>query len=435
MSEDERTGGIEAETIRRLWPRILPLIALAYFCAWLDRVNVSFAALQMNADLGLSKADFGFGAGSFAIGYALFAIPSTLLLHRFGARRWIASIMLAWGLCSASLAFVSNVEQFVAMRFLLGVAEAGLAPGIILYFSYWFPREYRGRALGLLLLVTPVALVIGGPISGALLTLGGQWGLAGWQWLFLVEAAPSLLSAPIIWRLLPTRPADAPWLPERSRTWLDERLAGEAPREMRERGSAWRALRRPRVAMLMVVNVGIGTGGAGTLFFMPLMVQSMGFSDWQTGLMVALPAVVGGLSIPLWGLGGDRTGRRDLLLVLAGGLLAAGLAGTAVLLPSPWAIGALALAMAGYNGVAISISLIPYAFLAGTAAAAAIAAVNVAGNLGNFTGPYLVGWIADAAGAYQTALAALAAIVVAVTLLAAAMGPRRIAGSSDDGRA
>lgn len=425
---------IEAATMRRVGWRIVPLAGLMLLCAYMDKINIGFAALQMNADLGFSGSAFGLGAGAFAFGYALFALPSTMLLHRFGARRWLSLIMVAWGLCSAATAFVTNVESLVLVRFALGMAEAGFSPGIILYFSYWFPEAYRGRVLGWFLFVHPLALVICGPLSGLLLTLDGALGLAGWQWLFLVEAAPTLIVALFVFRLLTDVPATASWLPADERSWLAGRLADE--RSTIEATSGGRvsirhALADRRVWLLGFVNLAVGTAGIGSLFFTPLIVQSMGFSDVGTGLMVALPGLIGGITLPLWGWWTDRARTRERVVAAACLMLALGLAAEAALLPSAWAIIPLCIAMIGFNGMIVAFWTLPSSFLVGVGAAAGIATINIAGNLGTFSGPYLLGWLSDVTRGYGTGLVALAAIalVAAGSILASPRLSRRSEGA------
>jgi len=425
---------LERRTMRRVGWRIVPLAALMLLCAYMDKINIGFAALQMNADLGLSGAAFGLGAGAFAFGYALFALPSTVLLHRFGARRWLSLIMVLWGLSSAATAFVTDVESLVIVRFALGMAEAGFSPGIILYFSYWFPEAYRGRVLGWFLFVHPLALVVAGPLSGLLLTLDGSFGLGGWQWLFLIEAAPTLVVALVAFRLLTDAPAAAAWLPADEKAWLDGRLARErAGIEAASGGhlSVGHALLDRRVWLLGFVNLAVGTAGIGLVFFTPLLVRSMGFSDVGTGLMVAIPGLVGGITLPLWGWWTDRVRSRERVVAASCAMLAAGLAGMALLLPSAWAVIPLCVAMAGFNGMIVAFWTLPSSFLVGIGAAAGIAAINIAGNLGTFSGPYLLGWMSDTTQDYAAGLAILSAIaLVAAGSVLANPGSRRATGTA-----
>lgn len=412
----KQADDIEARTMRRVGRRIVPLAALMLLCAYMDKINIGFAALQMNADLGLTSTAFGAGAGAFALGYALFALPSTMLLHRFGARRWMSLIMMLWGLCSAATAFVTDIESLVMVRLALGMAEAGFSPGIILYFSYWFPAAYRGRVLGWFLFVHPLALVVAGPVSGLLLTLDGTLGLAGWQWLFLVEAAPSILLALVTIRLLTDAPAKAAWLPDDEKAWLARGLDAERrgiETESQGRISMRHVLADRRVWLLGAVNLAVGTAGIGAIFFTPLIVQSMGFTELGTGFIVAVPGIVGGLTLPLWGWWTDRARRRESVVAIACLMLAFGLAAEAVLLPSAWAIVPLCIAMIGFNGMIVAFWTLPSSFLIGVGAAAGIAAINIAGNLGTFSGPYLLGRMTDLTQGYAAGLVLLAGIALA----------------------
>jgi MFS transporter, ACS family, tartrate transporter len=415
----------------KVWRRIVPLMALVLFFSYLDKVNIGFAALTMNADLGFSNTVFGAGAGSFAIGYALFAIPSTLLLHRLGARRWIAVIMIAWGVCSAATAFVETPRQLLAIRLLLGMAEAGFNPGVILYFTYWFPSEYRGRVLGSFLFIMPVGLSIAAPISSWLLGWDGVLGLAGWQWLFIVEALPTVLLAALVWYALTDQPADANWLAPTAKDWLVKRLAAErAQIKTPTRGMAAvrQVLANKRVWLLTVVNLGVGTSGIGAVIFLPLVIQSMGFSISSTGLLAALPSAVAAALLPVWGYWTDRARNRESVVAAACACIAGGLLGAAWLLPSAWALAAVCIAMVGFYGSIAAFWTLPSAFLTGASAAAGIAFINIAGNLGTFTGPSLIGWLADRSGSYSSGFSFLALLAACSGALLAwqALGARRV---------
>jgi MFS transporter, ACS family, tartrate transporter len=411
---------IERATIRKVGRRIVPLMALVLLFNYLDKVNIGFAAVTMNRDLGFSNTVFGAAAGFFAIGYALFGIPSTLLLHRVGARRWISVIMVAWGLCSAATAFVSTAGEMLIARLVLGVAEAGFTPGMIFYFSQWFPSRYRGRVLGAFLLIYPFSLVIGGPFSTALFSLNGSFGLHGWQWLFLIEALPTVALAAVVFALLKDTPADATWLSSAERSWLQTRLAGENARiENTTTGtSIWRQLGSNRVWLLVAANVGLSTSGIGAYFFMPLIIQSMGFSVRNTGLLVALPGIAATLMLPLWGIWADRARHRENVVATACGLIMLGLLGAAPLLPSAWAIIPLSIAMVGFFGGLVAFWTLPSQFFIGASAAIGIAFINIMGNLGTFTGPYLLGWLSDLTGTYEVGLMSLAAIAAVTAILA-----------------
>jgi MFS family permease len=411
---------LERRTIRRVGWRVVPLMALVFLTGHLDRVNIGFAALRMNEDLGFSNTVFGTGAGFFALGYVLAAIPSALMLHRIGARRWIAIMMLAWGLCSAATAFVTTPSQLLFVRALLGAAEAGFAPGAIYFFSRWFPGEYRGRVLGAFLLINPLAFVVGGPVSAALLTWDGIGQLAGWQWLFLIEALPTIPLALIVLRYLDSGPHEAQWLRIEERVWLESRLEAEARASHadRENGALRQVIRLPRVWHLCALSLAFSTAGVGIMFFLPLIVRATGFSQSVTGWVVTLPAIVGGLSLPLWGRWTDRAISREYVVAAACAMLAFGLACAALTLPSHWAILALCIAMAGYNGCVVAFWPLAPAFLVGALAAAGIAVINVVGNLGIFFGPALLGWMTDRTGSHASGLACLSLAATVAVILA-----------------
>jgi MFS transporter, ACS family, tartrate transporter len=412
---------IESTTIRKVAWRIVPLMAVVLLFNYLDKVNIGFAAVTMNKDLGFSNTVFGAAAGFFAIGYALFGIPSTLLLHRVGARRWICVIMVAWGLCSAATAFVATSGQMLVARFILGMAEAGFTPGMIFYFSQWFPSRYRGRVLGAFLLIYPLSLVIGGPLSTALVSLNGVLGLHGWQWLFLIEALPSVALAALVFALLTDTPAKGTWLSPTERVWLQTQLTGEEARARIENANAestlWRQLGTKRVWILVAANVGLSTSGIGAYFFMPLIIQSMGFSVRNTGLLVALPGVAATVILPFWGIWADRAKRRETVVAAACVLIMVGLLGAAPLLPSAWAIIPLSIAMVGFFGGLVAYWTLPSQFFVGATAAVGIAFINIMGNLGTFTGPYLLGWLSDLTGTYEAGLISLAAVAAATAMV------------------
>ena len=411
--------------------RIVPLLAAVLLLSYLDKVNIGFAALQMNKALGLSNSTFGLAAGLFALSYALAAIPSTILLRRFGARRWISWAMLVWGLCSAATAFVASPKQLMVARVALGAAEAGFTPGVIFYLNSWFPKAYRGRILGSFLAILPVSIVVGGPLSSALLGWDGLMGFSGWQWLFLIEGLPTVLLAPAVRIFLADTPGDARWLGAADRVWLKVKLDAEAD-EMAvsllarpsQSGSPRAPLRR-RAAMLGLVYLGISTSGAGALIFLPLLIRSMGFSIRASSALAAFPALVSAAMLPLWGYWADRVERREWVVAATCLSLCIGLAGTAVVIPSAWALIPLTLAFIGYFGSVAPFWTLPSSFLTGVAAAATIAAINVTGNIGAFFGPALLGSLSDRFGSYSPGL-----FFMATVALAASIGVLTSAGKS-----
>jgi ACS family tartrate transporter-like MFS transporter len=402
------SGSIERQTMAQVWWHVVPIMAAALFCNVLDRINLGFAALQMNQALALTNALFGLGAGFFAVGICLFGIPSTLILHRLGARRWICVMLIVWGLCSAATAFVRNAPELLAVRLVLGMAEAGFVPGGILFLSYWFPSEYRGRALGSFIFMQPVAVIVGSPISGALLSHGGFFGLAGWQWLFIMESVPTLVLALLTFCFLTDRPSQADWLSATQKRWLAERLARETQQTASSRMSVRQTLTKGRIWALGVVYLAFAASGIGPNFFMPLIIRSIGFSLLTTGFVAAVPAIAGALTLPLWGLWADRLPQfREMIVAVAASVIAVGLLGAAALLPSPWAIVPLAVSMVGFFGFTPGFWSLPSAILTGASAAAGIAFINVLGNIGTITSPYLLGWMVDLTGSYKVGLVCL----------------------------
>ncbi|MCJ7527710.1 MAG: MFS transporter, partial [Methyloceanibacter sp.] len=303
MSQDEATRSAIGKAARRL----MPFLCLCYTVSFLDRVNVGFAALSMNEDLGFSPSIFGAGAGIFFVGYILFEIPSNLALQRFGARIWIARIMISWGIVAACMALVSGTTSFYLMRFLLGVAEAGFFPGIILYLTYWFPARERARIIALFMAAVPLATMIGGPVSGALLELHGVGGLKGWQWLFIVEGLPAMILGVIALKFLDDRPEDASWLSKKERQALGNMLAAEA-KATRDVGYAelGQALTRPRVLVLGLLYFCIVISFYGVGFWMPQVIQTYGLAPLKIGFLTAIPYFFAAIAMVLWGAHSDR---------------------------------------------------------------------------------------------------------------------------------
>lgn len=410
----------ERSTIALVWRRIVPPIGLAMLVAILDKVNLSFAALTMNADLGLSSTAFGMAAGAFSIGYVLAGLPLTLLLHRFGARRVIGGMMVAWACCSVATAFVTSPTQLLVTRLLIGMAEAGFAPGAVLYLSRWFPDEYRGRVLSSFFFIQPVGLVVAAPVSTALLLFSGA-GLAGWQWLFLVEGVSTLLFTVLIVSLLADRPAQARWLSETQREWLLARLATPAMTTGSEASgpAVLGAVSSKRTWLLAAVYLGLGTSGIGPIFFLPLLIKSMGFANTSSGLLAAIPPLLAALLLPLWGGWTDRTSDRQWVVAAGAAALAGGLVTAAIALPSPWALAGICVAMSGFFGCLAAFWTLPSRFLGGASAAAGIAFINVTGNLGNFAGPALMGRLSDVTQSYAVGLMLLGALAALTAILAA----------------
>ena len=386
--------------------RLAPLLMLCYFVAFLDRVNVGFAALAMNADLGFNGTIFGFGAGIFFIGYFIFEVPSNLVLEKVGARVWIARIMFTWGLVSAATALVWNAPSFYAARFLLGAAEAGFFPGVVLYLTYWFPAQHRAKMVGLFMAAVPVSGVIGAPLSGWLLGLDGTLGLRGWQWLFILEGLPSMMLSVVVWRCLTDQPCDASWLTASERTWLQATLARErAHRESVRKYRLAEALGDGRVLRLGLLYLGLVTGLYGVTFWLPQIVKGFGgVSNLEVGFIVAVPNLAAAIVMVLWTRHSDRTRERPWHVALPAFAGCLGLVASATVTNPILSTLALGVALIGiYAAIATSWTL-PTAFLTGTAAAGGLALINSIGNLGGFFGPYFMGWVKTATGDYSVAL-------------------------------
>jgi MFS transporter, ACS family, tartrate transporter len=385
--------------------RLAPVLIACYFVAFLDRVNVSFAALAMNADLGFDSAVFGLGAGIFFIGYFFLEVPSNLVLEKVGARVWIARIMLSWGLVSAATALVWNAPSFYVARFLLGAAEAGFFPGVLVYLTYWFTAEHRARMVGIFMAAVPISGVIGSPLSSWLLGLDGMLSLAGWQWLFIIEGLPSVLLAAVVWLYLPDHPRAARWLSSSEQERLEASLARErAHREAIRRYRLGEALTEPQVLALALLYFGLVTGLYGVTFFMPQIVKGFGgLTNLEVGFITALANLAAAIAMVAWTQHSDRARERPWHVALPAFLSAAGLIASAFLSDPIWSMVALTLALVGiYAAIATSWAL-PSAFLTGTAAAGGLALINSIGNLGGFAGPYFTGWVKTATGGYSLA--------------------------------
>jgi MFS transporter, ACS family, tartrate transporter len=419
---------IHRAAVARVSRRLIPFLFLLYILNFLDRVNVGFAALEMNRDLGFGPAVYGLGAGIFFIGYCLFEVPSNLVLYRTGARLWIARIMVTWGLAASAMMLVHAPWSFYLLRFLLGVAEAGFFPGIIFYLTYWYPARERARAYAWFLAAIPVCGVIGGPLSGALLGLDGWLGLRGWQWLFLLEGIPSVLVGVTVLWLLPDRPRDARWLQPAERAWLEERLEAERSDPASSHGASLRrALAAPLVWWLGLSYFLLVVALYGFALWLPQLVKASGdFSNFEVGVITAVPYAVAAVGMVLVGRSSDRTGERHLHLALpalagALGFLAVTRAGTTGLL-----IAALSLAAFGVLGWLGAFWALPTAFLREQAAAGGIALINSMGAVGGFVGPYLIGDIKERTGDFAPGLPLLAVSLMAAAVIV--LGLRATAG-------
>ncbi|HXI09074.1 MAG: MFS transporter [Bradyrhizobium sp.] len=411
-------SAVETSTIRAISWRLIPFLILAYFLAYLDRVNLSFASLTMNKDLGLSSLAYAWGAGIFFIGYFIFEVPSNLALEKFGARKWIARIMVSWGIISALMAAVDSHWSYFTLRFLLGVAEAGFFPGIILYLTYWYPAEYRARFMAAFAVAVPLSSVIGAPISGLLLELHGAMGLKGWQWLFIIEGIPSILLGLVTWFYLTDRPETADWLDAEQKAWLKSRLDAEhAAKQAVHKLSLGQALSSPPVIMPSVIYFGFVGALYGMQFWLPQIVKAFGLTNAQTGFVTAIPYLFGTVAMILWARHSDAT-RERVVHVGAPLLLTAAALGLSSYIKDP-AITMVVLTVAAI-GIFCCFAVfwtLPTAWLSGTAAAGAIALINSVGNLAGFVGPYLVGWVKETSGSAEIGLMVLALFPLVAGLL------------------
>jgi len=430
------SGDASGATMARVSRRLIPFLLLLYILNFLDRVNVGFAALEMNRDLGFGPEVYGFGAGVFFLGYCLFEVPSNLVLYRTGARIWIARIMVTWGLAASAMMLVHSASSFYALRFLLGVAEAGFFPGIIFYLTYWYPAPERARAYAWFLAAIPVCGVIGGPVSGALLGLDGRLGLRGWQWLFLLEGIPSVLVGfGVLW-LLPDRPRRARWLRPEERAWLEEQLDAERGRTQAAQAGAAAASHRAsshaeslRQALTDPVVWWLGLSYFlliiplyGFALWLPQLIKASGdFTNFEVGVITAIPYAVAAVGMVLIGRRSDRSGERYLYLALpalagAVGFLAVIRAGSPVLL-----VAALSLTAFGVVGWLGPFWALPTAFLREQGAAGGIALINSMGAIGGFVGPYLLGRAKQSSGEFTPGLLLLAGSLLAAAALAAGL--------------
>jgi MFS transporter, ACS family, tartrate transporter len=409
---------LERRVLRKITLRIVPFVMLLYFISFIDRVNIGFAALTMNKDLGFSPTVFGFGAGIFFLGYFLFEVPSNLVLDKVGARIWIARVMITWGLISGAMAFVQGPNSFYTLRFLLGAAEAGFFPGIILYLSYWFPARQRAAVTAIFMAAAPLSTVLGSPVSGALLEMHGMVGLSGWQWMFIVEAVPAVILGVVVLFYMTERPEKAKWLRDDERSWLVTTMNTEVAKKAGTAShSVWRGLADLRVIALSLVYFGTSAGLYTLGIWAPQIIKEFGLSSLQVGFLNALPGVIAIVAMVLWARHSDRSGERTWHVVgacmLASlGLVLAGFAGTvlAVLL-------ALTLVNIGISSAKPPLWSMPTMFLSGSAAAAGIATINSIGNLGGFVGPAMIGWIKDLTGSFQGGLLFVAGLLVLSAIL------------------
>ena len=411
---------VASATLQKVTLRLIPFLFLLYIVAWLDRVNVGFAGLQMNADLEFSSAAFGFGSGVFFVGYCLFEVPSNLVLHRVGARRWISRIMVSWGAISATMMFVRTAPTFYLLRFLLGAAEAGFFPGVVYYLSHWYPEGQRARAIAAFMTAVPVSGVIGGPLSGALLTLNGLFGLAGWQWLFLMEGLPAILLGLIVLLYLTDRPETADWLSSAEKDWLVSTLAAE---RTSSHGALpigiFAALTNPTIWHLGIIFLCAAIGFYGYSFWAPLVVKSLTeTSDLGVGVLLGAISSVTIVCMMLNSAHSDRTDERPLHVAVPLLISGAGFLGCAVLREPMLALCFLALIPIGHCAAYGPFWSMPSRFLSGAPAAAGIALVVTIANVGGLIGPTIVGALKDRFGTHGPAFMLLGGCAIVGAWLA-----------------
>jgi MFS transporter, ACS family, tartrate transporter len=415
---------LERTTMRKAYFRLLPYCFLLYILCYIDRINVSFASLTMNKDLGLTAYIYGLAAGAFFWGYCLLEVPSNIILEKVGARPWIARIMITWGIASAATALVTGPWSFFTVRVLVGIAEAGLFPGLLLYFHRWFPQRHRGRVVGWFLTGLPLATAIGGPLSTALMQLDGVLGLHGWQWMFIGEGIPTVLIGITVMWVLTERPADAKWLTDAERSWLETELANEKRGvEAVRKFSVLSAMTNPRVLAFTVIFAGVGMSGVGLVLFLPQILKSQGLSNTQAGLLTSVPYVFGTLAIIVFGYLSDRLGDRFWILTGTCACGAVGMAIGGLLHDSIWVLAAFSLATAGFYGMKSPFWPLPSTVLSGPALAAGLAYINSIGNFCGYLGPIVVGYTKDATGSFEAGIfvLALSSLVSTLTALGCAL--------------
>ncbi|MET4589608.1 MFS transporter [Arthrobacter sp. 754] len=415
-------------TLRKVRRRIMPLVILLYFIAYLDRNNVGFAKLGMQSDIGLTEAAYGLGAGIFFIGYALLEIPSNAGMYRFGARKWLARILITWGIFATAMFMVNGEAMFYVIRFLLGAAEAGFFPAILFYLTLWFPAAQRVTVLGLFILAQPISNALGAPVSGMLLNMEGVLGLHGWQWVYIIEGIPAILLGIITPFVMTDRPEHAKWLKPEEREWLTSTMNKELADKQKSGNHNFLAgLKDPRTIAYSALYFGLVCGIYGLGLWMPTIVKALGkFDSTQVGFIVFIPYAIAAVFVYFWSKRSDRTGNRVWHACFSMAMAAVGLLGAGYLLPVNAVLAMVFLTIAAmgiYSAIAPFLAM-PAAALTGAAAAAGLAMVNSLGNLGGFVAPYVVGLLKDATGNSQSGLTFLAACL-AITSVATYLYARK----------
>ena len=403
---------VEASAMRKIYLRLLPFAIICYILAYIDRINSSFAALTMRGDLNMSAADYGFAVGTFYWAYFLFEVPSNVIMEKVGARIWIARIMVTWGIFATATAFVTGTTSFAIVRFLLGMGEAGFFPGLILYFTYWFPARHHARIVSGFLVGLPVAVAAGAPISTGLMGLDGLFGLKGWQIMYIAEGLPTIVLGVVCYFVMTNKPEQATFLTQQEKDWVSAKIAGERKaKEAVRTYSMLESMWNPKVLLLALNYLGIVTASLGMLFFIPQIIKSLGTvanSNMTVGWLTMIPYICGGIALVVWGRISDRMNERRWNLLIACVLSTGGLVMAGLTMGTWWALVGMSLAAMGFYGSKGPFFAMPPMFLSGTALAAGFAWINSIGNIGGFIGPWWIGIMKDLTGSYAGGLYGLA---------------------------
>ena len=412
---------VERSAMRKIYLRLLPFAFIAYSLCYIDRINGTFAALTMRTDLGLSATDYGFAIGTFYWGYFIFEVPSNLIMERVGARLWIARIMLTWGVLAAATALATGPVSLTVIRFFLGVAEAGFFPGMVLYFTYWFPARHHARIVSGILAGFVIAVAGGAPISTGLMTLDGLFGLHGWQIMFIAEGLPTIVMGFLTLAIMIDRPEQAKFLTIEEKEWLRSTLQAERnAKESVKQFNVWQGMFDPKVLLLALNYFGIVTASLGMLFFIPQIIKSIGITNNMTvGWITMIPYICGGLSLVIWGRVSDRMQERRWNLLVACVVSTTGLVVAGLTMGTWWSLAGMSVAAIGFYGSKGPFWAMPPMFLTGSAAAASLAWINSIGNLGGFFGPWYVGLIKDATNSFSGGLYGLGLLGLIASMVAA----------------
>lgn len=416
---------LERSTLRKITWRIIPYVMLVYFVGFFDRINIGFAALTMNADLGFSNTVFGLGAGLFFLGYFIADVPSNIILQKVGPRIWLTRILISWAIITVCMIYVETPTGFYIIRFLLGVAEAGSFSGIILYLSTWFPIKKRAQMIAFFMAAAPISAMLGSPIAGTVMSMHGMFGLKGWQLMFLVCTIVAAILGVFTWFYVNDRPEKNKWLTPQETDWLVDTLLKEKQgKEVQQKKSIWKGLSDPRVLVLAIVYFGTSAGLYSLNIWSPQFIKSFGLSTFQVGFINAIPPALAAISMILWARHSDKVNERIWHVVIACILASVGFALAGSVTSLYLAIFALIIANVGISSCKPPLWSIPSLFLNGPAIAAGLAAINAIGNLGGFAGPTIIGWLKDLTGGYSIALYTVAGMLVVSAVLTLVIGSR-----------